>query len=143
MGRVEIGIEINAPPEKVFSLVADLKRYPEFIPGLTEVVALDSKKSRWKAEAFGIPLYWASEFTMWNENTDISWRSYDGIKNEGSWRLEKTNGGGTRLTFIMEYELPKSLGLLGAFLDHGIMVRELEKRISQGLNRVKYLAERT
>ncbi|MFQ5815367.1 MAG: SRPBCC family protein, partial [Candidatus Hydrothermarchaeaceae archaeon] len=134
-------IEINASLGDVFALVSDLSRYPDFIPGVTAVERIDDVKSKWKAEAFGVPLYWASEFVTWVENEEISWRSYDGIKNEGTWRLEEVDGGGCKLTFIMEYELPKSLGLIGTFLDQNLMVGELEKRVGQGLQKVKTLAE--
>lgn len=143
MGRVVDRIKIDAPPEKVFSLISNLKRYPEFMPEVTEVTALDTKKSRWRAEALGVPLYWFSEFIVWNENAEISWKSYEGVKNSGTWRLAKTDNGGTELTFILEYEAPRSLGFLGALLDQRFIARELEKRISQSLNRVKYLSERT
>ncbi len=140
MGRVEESIEINATPERVFELISDLDRYSDFIPGVTEVKKLDETKSQWKAEAFGIPLTWASEFVTWNDNEEISWKSYDGVGNDGAWKLDKTEDG-CKLTFIMEYEMPKSLGFFGSFLDQGIMVGELEKRVSQGLTKIKALAE--
>jgi uncharacterized membrane protein len=141
VGRVEDSVEINAPRERVFALVSDLGRYPDFIPGVEEVVRIDETKSRWRAGAFGVPLYWASEFIRWVDNEEISWRSYDGIKNEGSWRIEKIDDDSCRLTFVMNYELPRSLGFFGAFVDQNLMVGELEKRVSQGLTKIKTLAE--
>ncbi len=142
MGRVEDSIEINAPVKSVFALVSDLDRYPDFIPGVTEVVAMDEKKSQWKAEAMGIPVSWAAEFTKWSEDEEIAWESYDGVKNAGSWILQSMDEGGTKLTFVMEYELPNSMGFLGSFLDQGLLVGELEKRVGQGLRTIKELAEK-
>ncbi|MEE9594797.1 MAG: SRPBCC family protein [Candidatus Hydrothermarchaeales archaeon] len=141
MGRVEESIEINATPERVFELISDLDRYSDFIPGVSEVKKLDETKSQWKAEAFGVPLTWASEFVKWDENEEISWKSYDGIGNDGTWRIDNLGEDKCKLTFIMEYELPKSLGFFGSFLDQGILVGELEKRVSQGLLKIKTLAE--
>ncbi len=141
MGRIEDSIEIDAPSEKIFALVSDLTRYPEFIPGVTNVQKIDGTKSAWKAEAFGVPLYWASEFVRWAENEELSWKSYDGLRNDGAWLIKNIDGNKCKLTFIMEYELPKSLGFFGAFLDQNLLVRELERRVSRGLAKVKMLAE--
>jgi uncharacterized membrane protein len=141
MGRVKSSIVINAPPSKVFEYISDLTRFPDFIYGVTEVIPLDEKRSRWKAEAFGVPLYWSSEFKTWKKDEEISWESYEGIKNNGSWRLEEVKGG-TRLDFYMEYEVPKSTGVLGALLDQAILVNEFERRVSQGLQKIKELVER-
>ncbi len=141
MGKVEESIEIDASPESVFALVSDLNRYPDFIPGVSEVKRIDDVKSQWKAEAFGVPLHWSSEFITWVVNEEISWKSVDGVKNDGAWRIEPGDGGGCKLTFIMDYELPKSLGFFGSFLDQGLMVGELGKRVSQGLQKIKSLAE--
>ncbi len=145
MGRVRNSIVIKAPPSKVFALVSDLSRFPEFIPGVTEVTAIDEKRSRWKAEALGIPLYWSSEFKKWEKDKEISWESYEGVKNNGAWTLREIEGGETRLDFYMEYEIPRpagALGALGMFLDQAVFVSEFDRRVAQGLRRIKDLAEK-
>ncbi len=145
MGRVRSSITINAPPSKVFGLVSELSRFPEFIPGVTEVVAIDEKRSRWRAEAFGMPLYWSSEFKKWEKDKEISWESYEGIKNNGSWIIKEFEGGSTKLDFYMEYEIPAPPGIvgsLGMLLDQTLFVNEFERRVAQGLRRIKELAEK-
>ncbi|MBF6546458.1 SRPBCC family protein [Nocardia brasiliensis] len=46
--NLEAAIDISAPPEQVWSVVADLKRMPEFSPQLVRIVPLGpTKKGTW------------------------------------------------------------------------------------------------
>ena len=69
--RVETEIEIAAPAEKVWVVLADLPRWPEWAPGFELVEQLTSgplssgKKLRYRLRPFGLPITVSATVTVY------------------------------------------------------------------------------
>ena len=115
-------IDISAPPHRVWDLVADIRRHPEFAgpKSITKVVDFDGPVAvgnRWVAhEKFGPQKFDApSEITAVDEGTRLEWVSYppmkDGNRGKGGtvvWGYELgPSGDGTRLEHHMTVLEPR------------------------------------
>jgi len=115
-------IDISAPPQVVWALVADIARHPEFAgpKSITKVIDFDQPiavGSRWVAhERFGPQKFDApSEITAVDEGRRLEWVSFPPMKegNRGKggrvfWAYELTPGdGGTRLEHSMTVLEPR------------------------------------
>ena len=144
MPRVEQSIEINAPPERVWSFINC-----ENVPKLYESV----KKVQWTSEEHnkvGATLHFTNEIagikgeadaeiTEWTANEKASWRTTSGnptmifVAN-----LDPTKAG-TKVTFAADYEVPYSV--LGKILDKLRIHKAMEKDGENALKKLKAMAE--
>jgi uncharacterized protein YndB with AHSA1/START domain len=115
-------IDISAPPPRVWDLVADIRRHPEFAgpKSITKVVDFDGPVtvgSRWVAhERFGPQKFDApSEITAVEEGSRLEWVSFppmkDANRGEGGrvvWGFELSPAGdGTRVEHYMTVLEPR------------------------------------
>lgn len=110
MIRLTQRILIDEDPKKVFSLISDPSRYPEFFVGITRWKPMTRKK-RGEGARYRVLMAVGSieaggtvEVTRWEENVMITWRSEAGIDQRGRWEIHPT-AEGTELLLQVEFAL--------------------------------------
>jgi hypothetical protein len=112
-------IEIDAPLERCFAIIADVERAPEWQGAMKTAQALEF-------DARGRPLLVAARMdaivasvTLWlrfayREPTGMTWtRERGDLKSlHGAWQLEELGAGRTRATYSLQIGLGRALGLL-------------------------------
>jgi uncharacterized membrane protein len=143
--RIEKSIEINVSPKKVWSMVA-WEKLPEWYDLFKKVEY--TSKDKYKvgetvhiiSEAAGVKAEWDAETTEVIENEKAAWRSTGGnFTGIGSTALSPTKAG-TKVTIVMEYELPYSV--LGKLIDKLRVHKALEKSFDIGLKKLKDILEK-
>ncbi len=126
MPRTEHTILIDAPIDRVFGVITDYERYPEFLPDIkaTRVLARESGVA---VVRFELELIMRVTYTLRLREEPpaaLSWTLEDAkmiAENNGGWQLE-AEGAKTRATYALEVKLrgliPKSVStrLLGTTL---------------------------
>jgi ribosome-associated toxin RatA of RatAB toxin-antitoxin module len=121
MGTIDgsASIEIEAPIEKVFEAAADVEASPRWQPEIkvAECIERDGKGNQTlvhmetdaKVRTLGSDIRFSYE-----PSSRISWVQEDGDLKaiEGSWELEDLGDGRTRVTYGLEVDLGRKLGLL-------------------------------
>ena len=104
--------DIAAPPETVWSLISDVRRWPDLLPAtVTSVTPVDPARpeevgARYVIEQPKIPrATW--ELTEWAPNQRFTWTSRTfGVTTTGSHVVEPRPGGGSRATLAIEWTGP-------------------------------------
>jgi hypothetical protein len=104
--------DIAAPPEAVWSLISDVRHWPELLPAtVTSVTPLDPARpeqvgARYVMEQPGIPrATW--ELTEWAPAERFTWTSRTlGVTTTGSHVVEPLPGGGSRAILAIEWTGP-------------------------------------
>ena len=118
-------------PDKMFALVADVEKYPEFLP-LCEALTVRSRKEKdgramlvadmtvgYKA----IRETFTSQVFLIPSETTIDVKYLDGpfryLTNE--WRFDPAEGGGSNVCFFIDYEFKSRIlgAVMGAMFDRG------------------------
>jgi ribosome-associated toxin RatA of RatAB toxin-antitoxin module len=108
--RLERSIVIERGAARVFGLVSEPSRYPEFFAGITKWESRSQKKrgigARFRVlmKVGSIEAGGTVTVSNWEDDRLIAWSSDQGIRHKGQWSLEP-RGPATKLTLIMEYEL--------------------------------------
>ena len=145
MARIETSIEINALPEKVWSLV-NWDRVPEYYESIKKVTW--TSKGRMEVGATvhvlsdiaGVKGEWDAEITEYADNQSVSWRTTSGnptIIYHATLAPSKT---GAKITTAFDYELPYSI--LGKIIDKLRVQRAMEKEAEKALQKMKVAAEK-
>ncbi len=126
MARTEQHIDIHAPIERVFAVITDYERYPEFLSDMKEVV-VESRHDGVAVVRFELELIMRVSYTLRlveDPPRGVSWTLDHAkmmVENNGGWTLVK-EGDRTRATYALEVKLrgliPKSVStrLLGTTL---------------------------
>jgi len=157
MTRIEKSIEIKAPPEKVWEMLA-LDRLLEWNVGYnalrsieyTSEVHTPKDKYRVGASAHGIPkkqgesIKFNFEITESLENEKITHRFHEKIFRGtltalATYTLEPVEAE-TKFTYVADYEMP--WGILGKFLDKLFIHRVIEKEVGTELENLKSILEK-
>ena len=145
LARIEKSIEINAPLDKVFSLIT-WDKVPEYYDSIKKVEWTSEPKMKVGAtvhvlsEIAGAKGEWDAEITEYKDNEKVSWRTTSGnitIIYNATLDLVKA---GTKLTTSFDYELPYSI--LGKLIDKLRVHKSLEKESEVALEKMKALAEK-
>jgi uncharacterized membrane protein len=145
LARIEKSIEIKAPLEKLWPL-GSFDRLPEWFNFMKKIEWTSKEK-----DVVGSTVHASVEVASVKSEADFE--MVECVKNEKrAWRttsprtsitsvttLTPTEAG-TRVTFLMEYNLPYSI--LGKVIDKLRVSRELEKGIEQGFENLKVTAEK-
>lgn len=139
--------EVDAPLERVWALVEDVERAPEWQGGLKGIHALErdgeghATLCQTEADAKVRTVKATVRFT-YNGPTTLSWRQEKGeLKSvDGRWELEDLGGNRTRATYSLEVDLGRMLSLVirGPLVDllRGMFVNaragELKRAIESG-----------
>jgi len=111
-------IVINAPMERVFSVIADYAKYPEFLPEVKSIRT--SKRQGTDVDVhYEVEVLKKIRYTLRLREEPpnrISWTFVEGElmrDNHGQWTLESVGEGKTRATYSIEMKLgplvPKSI----------------------------------
>lgn len=152
LGRVEKWIEIRAPPERVWEMLA-LDRLLEWNVGYSELKSVEytsevrtpKDKLRVGASAHGIPkkqgkpIEFNFEITESLENKKITYRMYGKIRALVTYTLEPVEEE-TKFTYVVDYETPWSI--LGKILMPLFFHRIIEKEVRRELEKLKGILEK-
>ena len=142
MPKFETNRRVAHEPEKMFALVADIEKYPDFLP-LCEALTVRSRKEKdgrtllvadmtvgYKA----IRETFTSQVLLNPSEKSIDVKYLDGpfryLTNE--WRFEAAEGGGSNVCFYIDYEFKSRIlgAVMGAMFDRGfrMFASAFEKR---------------
>jgi uncharacterized membrane protein len=110
MTKVEKTITVNAPAEKIYNYVGKVENLPEIWPSLVEVMDVESlpnggNRNRWAYKMAGMRLEGSSEDTERVPNERIVSKTKGGIESIQTWTFQP-EGGGTKVSFVVEYNVP-------------------------------------
>ena len=145
MAKIEKTIETSVPPEKVWpTLFWD--RIPEWLEGIKEAEYTSEEKDVVGATAHvvgetnGMKVEFDIEITEYTKNSGASWRTTAGNFTAIGKTILKPTDVGTKLTLIMDYDLPYSI--LGKIIDKLLVSRDMEKGFDDGLKKLKDTLEK-
>lgn len=138
-------IAIQAPPERIFALAADVERWPELLPHYRYVRRLPSSNGERRfamgARRGPIPVRWeATQLPLPDEGV-IEFTHTGGVTRgmRVAWRLVPSNGG-TQVS--IEHQLELGWPLVGRFAaEHVIGPQFVDAIAGRTLRRMKQLAE--
>jgi len=146
--RVETSIVINAPPEKVWEMLA-LDRMPEWMDDLKSseyITEVHTPEDRYKV---GTTAHWIKvkkeehdmEIIESLENEKIAFLTspIQGVRVTGTFTLKPTEVG-TEMTYAVDYTMP--WGVLGKFLDKVMIKRAMLKDIEGESKSLKSFLEK-
>ena len=143
MDHVEKTVEIKAPPEKVWALISDLERIPEWAKGYTEREEITSEQrtgvgttTHEVGVAFGKRYEKDFVVTEWEEKRKIAYRSASGWPWKGSWTMKPTEAG-TMFTFAVDFELPFEVERL-----REVFRKRYEKLLEEWVQNIKNIVEK-
>ena len=144
--RIVNSIEINAPPEKIFSIISEFERAPEWQPEFKKIWYTSKEKKKIgatlhaNAEVGGFKPDIDFTITEWSENKRITWKTMMGnASGSGSITLEPI-GPVTKYTVAIEYAMPYSV--LGKLVDRLRIRKAMEKSYETAIKNQKVLAEK-
>lgn len=109
-GRRAVDIQktmnINAPAERVFELLANPENFPNFMSHVREVKKIDPQRWRWYVIGpMGASFQWDTVTTSYEPNKKIAWRTEPGavIQHAGIARLQPNPDGTTTVDIKLSY----------------------------------------
>ena len=151
MPKFDVQRRVKHTPEQMFALVADIEKYPEFLP-LCEALTIRSRKER-DGQAIlvadmtvgykAIRETFTSQVHLRPDDLIIDVKYLDGpfryLTNE--WRFEPLEGGGTLVHFYIDYEFRSRIlgAMMGAMFDGAFRMfsHSFEKRADEIYGRDK------
>ena len=106
---VDKTINVNAPPDVLYSLWSNFENFPKFMSNVLEVRNINDELSHWKvAGPAGIPVEWDAEITKVVPNELIAWKSVEGstVANAGYVLFERNEDGSTEVNVRISYNPP-------------------------------------
>ena len=142
MVKAEGNIIINAPVEKVFGLVMDTERMPDWLPLMMEVHDIQGKKDigrkfKWTYKFIGIKFEGMSEIVELVPNKKIVTKSKAGIESVWTFNFSQ-KGKDTQTDLLVEYTIP--VPLLGKFAE-SLVVKQGTRDLKHSLETLKNLLE--
>lgn len=136
MNRASLSTIISASIEKVFEVLADFEKYPEFLPEILEATVLTVTPHKITASlVMNIikKIECVFEFDLKKNPAELSWTMTKGSlikQNNGFWRLKKLSPKKTEVTYTVEMDL-------GPFVPQSIVTRLIEKNLPATLKNFK------
>lgn len=110
MPVIEETIAMKGDSAKVYQLVKDVERYPQFIPDVKAVRILSADRvtriTKWHTIIDGVDFKWLERDELDDSNWTVKYRLLEGDleKFEGEWRV-KAEDDHTVVTLFIDYEL--------------------------------------
>ncbi|HEY0093321.1 MAG TPA: SRPBCC family protein [Archangium sp.] len=134
-------IVINAPPEKLFDVITQYEKYPEFLSEVKKIRVLERKENTVKIQ-YEVDVIKTIRYTILvteERPKRMSWTFVEGEvmkDNKGSWVLEPEGEGRTKATYTAELAL-------GPFVPKAIVNTLTESSLPKMLESFKRRAEGT
>ncbi len=112
MNREEI--VIDAPIERVYAVITDYERYPEFLPENQAVTVLERDGNTVHVR-FEVEMVMRVEYTLAiveEPNRSVQWTLLDArmlSENRGGWELEALSDSKTKATYTLEVALARAI----------------------------------
>ena len=143
MPRVERSAIIAVPPERAFGFVADpnnalrwMHSFSRFDPEQAGFAGLGAKVTA-TGKVMGIPVTTTLEVVEFEPPHRLSSRTTGRLKSYSTWQFEPADGG-TRVTFLGDYDVP---GALLRMIGGPLVQRELETNAEKSLSNLKAILE--
>jgi uncharacterized membrane protein len=141
MVKAEGNIIINEPVEKVFGLLIDTEKAPDWLPLMMEVSDIQGKgvgkKFKWTYKFIGIKFEGMSEVVEEVPNKKVVTTSKAGIESVWTFDLNQ-DGTGTKVDLLVEYTIP--VPVLGKFAE-SFVVKQGTHDIKHALENLKHVLE--
>lgn len=137
MEKIKKSITINAPVEKVFEYIKDVKTIPEWMPSMVEVY--DSTGTnvgdtyKWKYKMAGIIFKGETEVTEQVPNKMSRTKSKGGIISDFLFLFEPKDGG-TQLELTIDYTIP--VPVLGKLAEKAVLKKN-EREAELAMQNIK------
>ena len=140
MKKVLASIDIDVPVADVFAYASDWRRWEEWWEGVaefrptTEVTRGNGTRYAYKAWIAGMTRNLETEIHEFEENVGWKGVAINGPPHRTQWVFED-KGGTTRLTYILEYDLPWPV--VGTILDALLMRPGWQRKLEHSLRNLK------
>ena len=124
MASVEKSIEVNVPMRVAYDQWTQFESFPQFMEGVKEVVQLDDRRLRWRAEIGGKQKEWTADIIEQLPDERIAWRSTSGAQNDGVVTFESLGPDRTRIHLRIDYEPDDAAEKIGDLA--GVVSRRIE-----------------
>ncbi|MFY0577942.1 type II toxin-antitoxin system RatA family toxin [Cystobacter fuscus] len=141
MAGASRSIVINAPPEKLFDVITQYEKYPEFLSEVKKIRVLERKENSVKIQ-YEVDVIKTIRYTILvteDRPKRMSWTFVEGEvmkDNKGSWVLEPDGEGRTKATYTVELAL-------GPLVPKAIVNSLTESSLPKMLDSFKRRAEAT
>jgi uncharacterized membrane protein len=143
--RVSASIDVGAPCEAVWKVIADPDRYLEFMSGITRWEVVSEQREgiglRCKmlllvgsAEVGGL-----IEMVEWSEPRDIAWASVTGVDQRGRWRLRQHRPDRTHVELRLSYGVAGG-GIFGSLAER-VAARTVRGHLRRSVQQLKRVVE--
>jgi hypothetical protein len=146
MATVEVRAFIQATPERVWQIIADLEGQKHWMVDVSSLEIVGEKRSgagavlELTSRLFGLPVVKdIMEVTTWDPPRELGVVHRGQFSGSGAFRLEP-QGCGTLFTWWEDFKAP--LGELGELGHSWIIKPHLERVFSRSLANLKWIAER-
>jgi carbon monoxide dehydrogenase subunit G len=137
MLKVERGIFIKAPVEKVFSYITDPKNELEWLPSITDVRDITGlgvgQQWGWSYKMLGLTFKGKTEVAEFTSNKRYVYESSGGITSTWTYTFNP-EAGGTRLNLVVEYTIP--VPVLGKVAER-LVLSQNEREADLGMANIK------
>jgi coenzyme Q-binding protein COQ10 len=139
MPRVEQQVVIQAPAERVFGVIVDYERYPEFLPELKSVTLL-SRDDGVALVHFDVELIMRVQYTLRlveDAPLSVKWTLAEAkviASNTGNWRLQPLPDASCQAVYGLEVKL-------AGLIPKSVSTRLMGTNLPQMLQRFKVRAE--
>lgn len=145
MARIEKSIEIDAAPQKVWDLLKELERMPEWMTSMKSHKITSEKRYGKGVTTHCVMQHgdrtfeYDAEVTEYNEPENAAWHCDKPMRFDGSYTLKAVDSK-TKLTMVLDYDLPYSI--LGKMIDTLKVSKEMDRGVEEGLQNIKKMLEK-
>src|SRR5437870_11495938 len=138
MAQASRSVTVNVPPEKMFDVIQDYEKYPEFLPEVKKV-KVEAGQGSIKEVTYTVDIK-AKVITYTLKHTaekpnKLTWTMIKGEMmkgNDGSWVLKPAAGGGTEATYTIDLKLSS---LVPGFIEKALAEQSLPGLLTNFKNR--------
>ncbi len=139
MAKIVKEFEVGASPQRVFAVVANPEKYPQWTV-FVKAASSRGPKTHWVYEMAGMKVESDSEETVREENRVYGFRQTSGFLKSGETRLEiRPSKKGSSVVWTNQYELPYSY--LGKLMDKLKARKQFEKAMEQSIKKLTAIVE--
>jgi ribosome-associated toxin RatA of RatAB toxin-antitoxin module len=140
MPEVDVTLDIDAPPERVWEAVLDIERYPDSMENVRSVEILEmsdtEQRSAWSIVLKGSILEWEERDLIDVETMTMSFQQLSGDLSsfDGYWRVSSRGDGLATARFAVNFEI--GIPLLAEMLNP-VAARSLDENCREMLSGVE------